>query len=513
MAKVTDGLDRDLINLRVWVDAKYLCDLRRRDARLREEIVRQAADKLPRLHGSDDAAGLRFRVGLVVNELTDPDAAIVACDECVFLRRLAWTFNGPGQRVGIGHNFRGLIFAEEYNRTVDSITKTAEIVAEGEHLIGSFGAESEGPTLMVFGGIHGNETAGVRAARRVAEKLAALEVRLHGRIFLFAGNTRALQKGVRFIHQDLNRHWTDANVTRNDPGSNLPPQFSEDREQMELLAAIMPVLKSARNEVYALDLHSTSAEGVPFATVGDTIRNRSFATKLPVTILLGIEEQLEGTLLEYMNNIGAVTMGFEGGQHYAESTVNTHESLVWLAAEAAGVINRSDIPDADYHAQVVKNATGKQEILEVRYRHAIGEEDGFSMHPGYENFQPIEKGEHLADDRTGAVRAPERGVILMPLYQKLGEDGFFIGRRVSPFWLWVSAILRRLRVADLIHFLPGVHPTDRGREVLQVDTKVARFFPLQVFHLLGFRKLRWTGESLIVSRRKHDIRSPFTKEG
>ena len=31
--------------------------------------------------------------------------------------------------------------------------------------------------------------------------------------------------------------------------------------------------------------------------------------------MLGIEEQLEGTMLEFMNNEGAVTLGFEGGQH------------------------------------------------------------------------------------------------------------------------------------------------------------------------------------------------------
>ena len=64
-----------------------------------------------------------------------------------------------------------------------------------------------------------------------------------------------------------------------------------------------------------IDLHSTSADGLPFATVGDTMRNRRFAQNLPVTILLGIEEQLDGTMLEYLNNLGAVTLGFEGGQH------------------------------------------------------------------------------------------------------------------------------------------------------------------------------------------------------
>lgn len=384
---------------------------------------------------------------------------------------------------------------------------TSDIGACG-HLVADVTGGS-GPTVMVFGGLHGNEAAGLKAIRRVAERLEELRDKLRGRVLLLAGNRRALDRGVRFIDSDLNRHWTDENITRSDPGSAVPPQMSEDLEQRELLSIITPALASARGEVYAIDLHSTSADGVPFATVGDTMRNRRFAQSLPVTILLGIEEQLEGTLLEYLNNIGAVTLGFEGGQHYAEKTARTHEALVWLSLISAGVIAREDLPDAELHAETVKKATGSPRILEVRYRHAIGEEDDFSMHPGYQNFQPIKRGQHVADGRFGAIKAPESGLIMMPLYQKLGEDGFFIGRAISPFWLWLSAILRRMRIPDLVHFLPGVHSTDEGREVLRVDTGVARLFPLQVFHLLGFRKLRWHDRSLFVSRRRHDLNSPF----
>ena len=47
---------------------------------------------------------------------------------------------------------------------------------------------------------------------------------------------------------------------------------------------------------------------------------------------------------------------------------------------------------------------------------------------------------------------------------------------------------------------------------LVVDTRVARFFPLQIFHLLGFRKRRRRGDKLFVSRRPHDTRSPFKKQ-
>jgi succinylglutamate desuccinylase len=52
------------------------------------------------------------------------------------------------------------------------------------------------------------------------------------------------------------------------------------------------------------------------------------------------------------------------------------------------------------------------------------------MRPGYVNFQPIQQGEHLANDTTGPVLAPEDGLILMPLYQPQGSDGFFVVQEI-----------------------------------------------------------------------------------
>jgi hypothetical protein len=237
------------------------------------------------------------------------------------------------------------------------------------------------------------------------------------------------------------------------------------------------------------------------------MRNRAFAQKFPVTILLGIEEQLEGTLLEYLNNLGAVTLGYEGGQHYAESTVAVHEALVWRALVNAGVVE--DTEDLKRFDSVLLKATERPKILEVRYRHAITEEDEFEMLPGFNNFDPIARGQHLANDRNGAVAATEKGLILMPLYQKLGEDGYFIGREIAPFWIWLSGLLRRLRVGSLMPTLPGVARSEKDPDTLEIDTRIARFFPLQIFHLLGFRKLRWHDQKLVVSRRKFDLSGPF----
>jgi succinylglutamate desuccinylase len=50
------------------------------------------------------------------------------------------------------------------------------------------------------------------------------------------------------------------------------------------------------------------------------------------------------------------------------------------------------------------------------------------MLPGFRSFQRIEAGEILATDGKGEVRSPETGLLLLPLYQPQGEDGFFLVR-------------------------------------------------------------------------------------
>ncbi|MEZ5308939.1 MAG: succinylglutamate desuccinylase/aspartoacylase family protein, partial [Pyrinomonadaceae bacterium] len=335
---------------------------------------------------------------------------------------------------------------------------------------------------------------------------AGREIDFRGNIWFLAGNTRALNRNERFVETDLNRHWTFENASQNRSGSDGTKL--EDREQTELLKFIDEVFGKARNEVFALDLHSTSSESTPFAMIGDTLRNRNFAEKFPVTFLLGIEEQIDGTIMEYMNELGCVTLGFEAGQHFTDEAVRNQEALVRLALVNSGVVPAGVIDEAANRGEL-ERATGGRRIIEIRYRHAINAEDEFEMRPGYENFQEISKGEFLATEKGGKVFAPESGMILMPLYQKLGNDGFFVGREIKPFWLRVSRFLRTLRIGRFMKYLPGVAVDPTNSEALIVNTNIASILPLQIFHLLGFRKRRWRGEKLVVSRRHHDKTSPF----
>jgi predicted deacylase len=377
-------------------------------------------------------------------------------------------------------------------------------VESGSHVIADIVGVRPGPLFVAIGGIHGNEPAGVQAACRIAVGLESREPEIAGRVLLLAGNARALAAGVRYVDADLNRHWSPDLVEERRARAPRDPACSEDAELRELLELLERHLADAGGDVYVVDLHTTSAGGPVFATIGDTLRNRRFASSLPVPVVLGVEEQLDGTLLEYLNNRGCVTLGFEAGRHASPASVDNHEALLWLALVAAGTLRREDVRQYDACRSTLERAGGGARFVEVRHRHRVRAGDGFRMYPGFANFQPIRKGQILAKDWRGPVRAPETGMMLMPLYQPLGEDGFFVARTIRPFWMRLSAALRRARVGDFVHHLPGVRHLGGDRDTLIVNTYLARLFPLQVFHLLGFRKRRWSDGLLVVNRRRHD---------
>lgn len=373
--------------------------------------------------------------------------------------------------------------------------------------LGSHTGRQAGPLLLVVGGIHGNEYSGVLAARRVLEKLALEGLPFRGRFVALVGNMAALALDQRFIDLDLNRQWLPQRVAEVTAaaGTATGTSAAEEREQMELLAALLGELETAGDQVYFMDLHTSSADGPPFVTVGDTLRNRAFALKLGLPVVLGLEEEIDGALLEYMNNLGHVTVGIEGGRHHAPGSVDHHEAALWLALAAAGHMDEGDIPDAALLRGRLRAATpGIPSIMGVDLRHPVTLDDGFVMAPGYRNFDPVPAGQVVARDNNGPIRSHRRSRMLLPLYQAQGNDGFFLVREIRPVWLRLSSLLRRSGLPGLVRWLPGVRRHPERPETLVVNTHVARLLPLQVFHLLGFRKLRWQGHVLLVSRRRFD---------
>ena len=372
-------------------------------------------------------------------------------------------------------------------------------------LLSSYGGDSAGPLVIGIGGMHGNEPAGAVALQRALEILRTHEVPFRGRFVGFAGNRAALARGCRYVDEDFNRAWSQERVHRVRAGVPSTDTTTEQREQRELLAYLDDQLAQRRGPVVCLDLHTTSAAGTPFVVIGDTLLNRRFGFRLGAPVVLGLEERLESTILNYLGEEGHVAVGFEGGQHESPSAVAIHLAAIRTVLVTAGCIRAKDFPlPADGLDTYDEETDGLPPVVEVRYHHVIRDGDEFVMEPGFANFQPVERGQLLARDRRGPIHASESGQILMPLYQGQGTDGFFLVRRVRPFWLRVAKWLRRLRIERLLPALPGVRRYQDTPGTLVVDPRVARWFVVELFHLLGFRKRQSREGKLIVSRRWHE---------
>jgi len=233
------------------------------------------------------------------------------------------------------------------------------------------------------------------------------------------------------------------------------------------------------------------------------LRNRSFAARFHTTVVLGLEEELQGTMLEHLSERDCITMGFEAGQHADPRSVATHEAVIEVALVATGILPVDARSELAHHVETLQGRCKRcPAFFEILHRHAITPADAFRMQPGWTNFDAVARHQILGEDARGPVRSTQRGLILMPLYQGLGADGFFVGRPVRRFWLQVSAWVRRLGLERVMPWLPGVQRVPEEPEVLRVDTRVARFYPLQIFHLLGYRRRRREEGALFVSRRR-----------
>ncbi|HEX2252884.1 MAG TPA: succinylglutamate desuccinylase/aspartoacylase family protein [Thermoanaerobaculia bacterium] len=405
-----------------------------------------------------------------------------------------------------------------------------------ERVLGRVQGAVPGPTFLALAGLHGNEPAGVEGTRRVLARLEADRTGLRGEVVGLAGNLAALAAGRRYLVHDLNRRWTaetleqvrrgagslvrtprsgestaDALPSSEPPSAGSPGRqplaaealIAEDRELRELDRAFAEVVAAADGPVFVLDLHTTSGGGPSFVVLEDTLPNRRFAMALPAPVVLGLEEELEGTVLGHLTSLGMICAGFEAGGHLDPASIDRAEAALWVALQAAGLLVPGARPEAERaQCRLAAESHHLPPVVDLRHRHAIGPGDRFEMAPGHRSFEPVKEGQTLAWDRRGPVLAPFDGLLLMPLYQPQGDDGYFLVRPVRPAWLRLSALVRRLHLERAMHLLPGVESHPEAPACFRVDRKVARWLALQLFHLLGFRRRGPLGERYLLMCRR-----------
>jgi succinylglutamate desuccinylase len=310
---------------------------------------------------------------------------------------------------------------------------------QDKRIVGSYTGQEKGPLLICLGGTHGNEPAGIQALD-ILFKLLELEpesnpaFRFAGRIIGLKGNLRAIEKGVRFLEKDLNRLWTPENVQRilKAPLHALQAEDLEVRELHDLIS--MEIETYQPDRVILLDLHTTTAYGGIFSIATDDPESVRIAIELHAPVMKGFLEGIRGTTLHYFNeqNLGVPTVAvcFESGQHQETLSVNRAIAAIINCMRTVGCVRAEDVENR-HDALLIEYSRGLPKVSELVFTHTIQPGDRFRMVPGYQNFQEIKEGEILAHDKNGPVKASEDSLLLMPLYQKQGDDGFFLIRPVA----------------------------------------------------------------------------------
>lgn len=306
-------------------------------------------------------------------------------------------------------------------------------VVEDERVLIRAQGEDPGPAFLAIGSLHGNEPSGRDGIARVAHLLREVQEEhgyalRRGDFLGLAGNLPALRLGLRYIDTDLNRGWNMQCLERI---VEKGPTTSEDREMLDLFSLIQDFRAQARDSLSFIDLHSTSGESPPFASVGKHDLTRELASSLPVPTVFGIDTHLRGTFLECMKHFDFTGIVYEGGQHDNPRTVDHNEAAIWLILKKLGLVDKklsTAVGERLQWARATLDTVSAHlpNSLQIESRYALESSSGFKMRPGFESFQIIREGELLATHRGREIRSSRDGMILMPLYQPQGDEAFFV---------------------------------------------------------------------------------------
>ena len=151
--------------------------------------------------------------------------------------------------------------------------------------------------VIVLGGVHGNEIAGIEVLDRVKDKVDTLLC-----------NPKAVEKNVRFVEEDLNRLF---GVENDSYEGNLAKEIKKKLNQYDI----------------CIDIHnSTSKETEPFVICEKNCLE--VVKKIPVKkVVLGFSKFEKGTDY-YMNRNGKIGICIECGNFEDERSVDFAEKCV-----------------------------------------------------------------------------------------------------------------------------------------------------------------------------------------
>ena len=310
-----------------------------------------------------------------------------------------------------------------------------------ERIIGRYEGKRPGPLLVVLGGMHGNEPAGIKAIDLMSKMLEVEPItnptfEFNGIFMGLIGNLQAMKANKRFITKDLNRQWEVDNVNRV-MQADKSTLITEDLEMREILEIIHGEIKASKvDKLIVLDLHTTSSFGGIFTIPSSDPESLRIALELHAPVVQNMLEGIHGTTLHYFitENMGVDTVGvtFESGQHDEDLSVNRAIAAITNCMRSIGMVQAEHVENR-HDSILIEYSRDLPKVTRMITRYGVTDDDEFRMQNGYENFQHVNKGDLLAEDRNGKIYASHDALILMPLYQEQGEDGFFLIEKIEGY--------------------------------------------------------------------------------
>ncbi|VUD45971.1 Succinylglutamate desuccinylase [Thalassocella blandensis] len=288
-----------------------------------------------------------------------------------------------------------------------------------------------GPKLLVFGAVHGNETCGTIAIRRVLQELENGALRLER-------GTLTLIPVVNPLAYQLQRRQGDRDMNRS-MGITEKPQDFEDK----LSNIICPILQ---DHDVLLDLHSFHTPGTPFALIGPAnnsgqLEPFAFAeAEESLALHLGVSRFVEGWLETYAQGVSdRQTRGVEANVEYGVGTTEVMRRYGGIAVTLeCGQHEEVQAPDVAYkairntlahlamiHTDIPHQPPAKTEVIKL-YRVVDKHHDEDRFYGEWNSFEKIKQGQIIAHRHDGTPLTAEKdGWIVFPNPEARVDDEWY----------------------------------------------------------------------------------------
>lgn len=300
----------------------------------------------------------------------------------------------------------------------------------------AFSGLAPGPRLIVLGAVHGNETCGTQAIRRIVPEIEAGALKLvAGRVsFVPVTNPLAYARGQRM---------GDRNLNRNLAPTGTPAEF-EDR-----VANWLCPLLAAHDAL--LDLHSFHTAGEPFVMLGPENNARALepfaraAEETALALRLGVRRFVDGWLdtyaagaaqrsgsaadvrygigtTEYMRAQGGIALTLECGQHDDPAAPEVAYRAIRGALAHLGISDEA--PPAPPAPPAAAEALRLYRVVDRAHA-------GDALARPWASFDPVRAGETVGTRHGGAPVTAERdGYVVFPNPDAApGQEWFYLAGR------------------------------------------------------------------------------------